>query len=625
MEFKRKRIFRNVVTALVLVLAMGLCVVSFAEESGVQAEGESNHKVSYFSTSLSSIERDLNDDYEKYKEGYRDLEFDYDLSESSSTVTVKMEAKNFKRTSTEWEKRDSDKFHAFLKEIGAFITADREKTVKINLDDKDGKETAKYVYSFEASNEYGEDDDDDDDDGEELKDVTDDLNDDYKKYTKGLYNLEFKYKVTESSREVKVDMTSTNFDKSSTKWDRRNSSKFRDFVKDVAEKVAKDTNEDVRIELEDKNGKELGEYTYDESSKKFDVVSEDGKDDDDDDDVDVNDIEKDLNDDFDEYDKGRYELRFEYDVKDYSKEVKVKMEGTNFDKGSSKWDKRDDDEFEDFVKDIAKKVAKDADKDVKIELEDKDGKEIATYTYDESSKKFKVDDDDDDDDDDDADVDKIEDKLNDKYDEYDDGKYDLEFEYDVKDSSREVKVDMEGKNFEYDSKEWEKRDTDKFHKFVEKIAEYVAEEAEKDVEIKLEDEDGKSTGEYTYDEGKEKFKVVEEEGEEEVEDVEDIEKYLNDEFEEYDDDKDLEFKYSLDEKGTYVKVEMRGRNFEKKDDAWEDRDKDDFEDFVEEIAEYTAEKSGLDVRVYVYDDDKEDLLRCDYDEEDEEFEVVKKY
>ncbi|WP_459195841.1 hypothetical protein, partial [Wukongibacter baidiensis] len=438
------------------------------------------------------IEETLNDDYDKYTKGDEDLKFKYEVKEISSYVRVNMEGTNFKRTDSEWEKRDDDDFQDFIEKIAEEVVDEIDKKVKIYVEDESNKDTAEYEYDdgdLDVKSEYGENNSE--------NAIEEKLNDEYNKYTKGEDDLKFTYKAEEKNSYVNVDMKGTNFKRDSTAWEERDTSEFRDFVEKLAKEIAADAKKDVKIALEDEENKDTAEYEYDEGKKDFEVKEEYKKD------HNGDSIEDKLNDDYETYEDGKEDLKFEYEVIEYAKYAEIKMEGTNFTIGSSEWEKRDEGDFQDFVKEIAKEVGEDLDKNLLINVTDEDDDKAGEYEYYVSGSRFEV-------------IEEnggdgnIEDKLNDDYEEYEDGKEDLEFEYNIKEYKSEIKVEMDGKNFTKDSDEWEDRGKSDFRDFVEKIAEYVSDKTDKDVVVYVDDEDGDNVGKYEYDESKEKFKTISE-------------------------------------------------------------------------------------------------------------------
>jgi DNA-binding protein YbaB len=579
LKFKRKKIAKNLVVTLLLILLMG-CSVAFgvgyskqitayfyniqvkldgnplkfsnepfiyndsvyiplrdvSENLGIEVKWDGNTKTVYLAKkittpsynnynnsyesyykqqytfiekkSIKDIQKKLNDDYEKYKDGEEDLEFKYSLDEKSRYIKVEIEGQNFKRDSSDWKKRDTKDFRDFIEDIVKLIKDDFEKDIKIFVYDEKNKEAGEYEYDedkkeFKIISEYGE--------TVGLEDMEDELEDDYKEYTKGKEDFEFKYSLDDKSDYIEVEMESNDFKRSSSDWDKRDTKDFRKFVKNIAEKVADEFNKDVEIQVKDKDNKIAAKYEYDESKDDFEVKYEEGTVDEEDDDEDLSSLEDTLNDDFEKYEDDNEDLEFTYSLEKKNNEIKVVMKGKNFEKDSSDWEKRDKEDFRKFVEDVAEKVAKELDEDVDIYVNDEDGKYIAKYEYDESKKEFTVKDEPGSDDDDDKkSIDDVEKEIKKNYDEYTDGKEVLEFKYSLQKKSDYIKVEMDGKNFKINSSDWEKRDEDKFQDFVKKIAKDVAEELEEDVRVYVDDEDGKDVGKYYYYEKKKEFEVKEE-------------------------------------------------------------------------------------------------------------------
>ena len=330
------------------------------------------------------------------------------------------------------------------------------------------------------------DDEDDDDDDKDVKDLKNDLEDDYEKYTKGKDDLKFDFDLDSSKSKIEIEMEG-DFKRTGDEWEKRDDKDFRGYMEDIAKKAAKDLDKDVEITVKDKDKKDCGEYSCDEKGKNFKYKSEYDKDDEDDDDGKVDDLEKDLKDDYEKYSDGNDDLKFDFDLDDSKSKIAIEMEG-DFKRTGDEWEKRDDKDFRDYMEDIAKKAAKDLDKDVEITVKDKDKKDCGEYSYDESKKDFKVKEEygSDSDDSDDNDVkDDIEKMLKDDYDEYTKGKKDLEFKYNVKVKDDTVEITMILQDYDKDDDEWEDRDDDEFDAFMKDLAEDIA-KIKKDTDVEIE-------------------------------------------------------------------------------------------------------------------------------------------
>ncbi|TCO78757.1 stalk domain-containing protein [Marinisporobacter balticus] len=95
----------------------------------------------------------------------------------------------------------------------------------------------------------------------------------------------------------------------------------------------------------------------------------------------------------------------------------------------------------------------------------------------------------------------------------------------------------------------------------------------------------------------------------------DLEKLLEDDFDQHrNNSRTLEFNnYELSElSNDSVRVKMYG-NFERTSRYWKDRDKSDFEDFIEDICEEVDEHFSDDIEVIVYDEDSKRTAEYTYD------------
>lgn len=332
MKFKRKNITRKIIIALALILLMG-CSVSF----GV---GYSKQITAWFY----NIQIKINGNAIKLSK----QPFIYD----GAVYVPLRDISNGLGMEASWD--------------------DNTKTVKLTSNGS-FYNPSNYNYPYVIVNKN---------DSENIEDT---LNRDYDEYTEGNDDLEFKYNIDEKSRYIEVEMKGQNFEKYSSDWKKRDEDDFEDFIEDIAELVADELDEDVKIYVYDEDDKNVGKYEYDESDDKLDVEYEYGKEED------LDDVEKKLDDDYDEYTKGDDDLEFSYDIREYKDYIKVEMNGKNFDKTSSKWDDRDEGDFRDFVEEIAKEVNDvEDDIDIKIYVEDEDGDTVARYEYDESRDDFDV-------------------------------------------------------------------------------------------------------------------------------------------------------------------------------------------------------------------------------------------
>lgn len=106
------------------------------------------------------------------------------------------------------------------------------------------------------------------------------------------------------------------------------------------------------------------------------------------------------------------------------------------------------------------------------------------------------------------------------------------------------------------------------------------------------------------------------------EDLDDLEDDIRDDYDRYTKgDKTLEFDIKLSWSSGDVKVKMEG-DFDRNDSGyWDERDKSEFRDYIEDICEDIIDEFKEDVRVYVEDEDNDDLARYDYDYSDKDLDV----
>ncbi len=226
------------------------------------------------------------------------------------------------------------------------------------------------------------------------------------------------------------------------------------------------------------------------------------------------------------------------------------------------------------------------------------------------------------------DIDDIEDRLNDRYKEYRDGDRDLRFKYRLTEESGYIKVRMDGDNFSRSSSSWRDRGDNYFEDFIEKIAEFVADGLDDDVKIYVYDNDNRRVGQYSYDETRDDLDVDYEYSREDNDrdEEKEIEDELDDDYDKYNKgDRDLEFLYYVTISSSHTKVRMKGRDFTRNSSAWEDRNKSQFRDFVEEIGELAAKEFDEDVKIYVHDRDNREAAEYSYDEKDRELSVEYEY
>lgn len=210
------------------------------------------------------------------------------------------------------------------------------------------------------------------------------LEDKFYKYSKGSTDLEFKYDVRDYSNYVRVDMNGRNFRKGSSKWDNRNSSRFEDFIKDVAKKAADESRKEVEIYVYDDDGKRVEDYKFDKRGYKTSRSSSGSS-------SDIDDLERDLDRNYDSYTKGNKNMRFDFTLKQKSNDdIEVNMYA-DFDKtDSGYWNDRNSSRFRDYIEEIADQIRSDFKEDMNFYIYDKDRDELARYEYNYNDRELKT-------------------------------------------------------------------------------------------------------------------------------------------------------------------------------------------------------------------------------------------
>lgn len=98
---------------------------------------------------IDDLEDKLNDDYDKYTKGYKDLKFEYNLSQrSNDDIKVKMTG-DFDRTSRYWSDRDDSDFRDFIEDkVCDEITDEFREDIQIYIYDEDDDRCAEYEYDY---------------------------------------------------------------------------------------------------------------------------------------------------------------------------------------------------------------------------------------------------------------------------------------------------------------------------------------------------------------------------------------------------------------------------------------------------------------------------------------------
>ena len=109
---------------------------------------------------IDDLEDKLNDDYDKYKDGDKDLRFEYDLSQrSNGDIRVKMTG-DFDRATSYWSRRGHSDFRDFIEdEVCDEIDDEFREDIDIYIYDEDDDKCAEYEYDYsdrELDSDYDE-------------------------------------------------------------------------------------------------------------------------------------------------------------------------------------------------------------------------------------------------------------------------------------------------------------------------------------------------------------------------------------------------------------------------------------------------------------------------------------
>ena len=210
-----------------------------------------------------------------------------------------------------------------------------------------------------------------------LDDLEDILEDKFDRHRNDGETLEFdNYELSKSSNTIYLKMYG-DFDKNYSKWRNRDSSDFKDFIEDICEKIADDYDEDINVRVYDDDKDQIEKYTYDTDDERLYSGSSNN-------DTDLDDLESELEDDYDSVTNDGHTLKFKnYNLRQLSNDdIEIKIY-TDFDRTSSYWKNRDKEDFRDFIEKVCKKVSRDYDEDMDITVYDDDNSRTAEYDYDE--------------------------------------------------------------------------------------------------------------------------------------------------------------------------------------------------------------------------------------------------
>jgi len=212
-----------------------------------------------------------------------------------------------------------------------------------------------------------------------LDDLEDILEDRFDKHRNDGETLEFdSYELSKSSNDIYLKIYG-DFDKDYDKWKDRDKDDFEDFIEDICERIADDYDDDIDVRVYDEDKDQIGKYTYDTDDERLYSGSSY------DNDTDLDDIEDELEDDYDSVTNDGHTFKFKnYNLRQLSNDdIEIKIYA-DFDRTSSYWKNRDKEDFRDFIEKVCKKVSRDYDEDMDIIVYDDDNTRIAEYDYDEN-------------------------------------------------------------------------------------------------------------------------------------------------------------------------------------------------------------------------------------------------
>ncbi|WZL73569.1 stalk domain-containing protein [Clostridiaceae bacterium 35-E11] len=184
-------------------------------------------------------------------------------------------------------------------------------------------------------------------------------------------------------------------------------------------------------------------------------------------------------------------------------------------------------------------------------------------------------------------------------------------------SNGDIQVKMYG-DFDRTSSSWRYRDESDFEDFIEEICEEIDRDFNEDIEVIVYDKDNDRLAEYTYDYSRSRLTEDYTYGSTSSSSddaLEDLEELLDDEYNRHrNHSRYLDFRYQLSQKSNDDVEVIMDADFNRTDDAWQDRDKSDFRDFILDICKEVDKKFDEDVKVIVYDEDHTRIAEYTYDE-----------
>lgn len=209
-----------------------------------------------------------------------------------------------------------------------------------------------------------------------LKDVEKILRDNFDVHENENRTMRFKdFHVYRYTNEIQIKMYG-DFDKSYNVWKNKDTDDFNDFIEDLCEEVTRTYKKDVIVKVYDDDDDQIAKFNYDMNDERlYSEESDDVKDK-------LNQLEEDLEDDYDEYADGSKTLEFKkYVLKQMSDDsISCKIYGS-FEEDDSDWINRDKDEFKDFIKDICEEISDEVDEDIDVYVYDDDNNKLDEFSW----------------------------------------------------------------------------------------------------------------------------------------------------------------------------------------------------------------------------------------------------
>jgi len=213
----------------------------------------------------------------------------------------------------------------------------------------------------------------------------------------------------------------------------------------------------------------------------------------------------------------------------------------------------------------------------------------------------------------------LQDLLEEKYDRHRNNGRTLYFEkYRLSQLSDDtIRVRIYGK-FERGSNEWRNMKISEFEDFLRDICSEVNRKFDENIKIIIYDKDGSTIAEYSYDYKKEKMTrdyLYRGSGSSKAATLDEMEDILEEEFESHrNNGETLKFdSYKLTKLSDgSIRVRMYG-SFSRDSDKWEDLNRSDFEEFLEDICERINDDFENDIEITVYDKNNQTLAEYEYD------------